>query len=221
MKFQEVLGRLKEWSVRKLKGKFGKRLVILLSILVLCFLFRSSILRGVGGFLIREDVLEQSDAIFSLGGNVYDRVSHSVHLYNEGFAPRVIATGENVAMNLEILKIDLNDALLGKQHAIDLGLPAEKFYALEKGTSTMEEAEAIIQYCKENELKKVIVVSDLFHLRRINWTFRSMFEEVGVELILSGCPNSKYKVETWWNYEEGLLMVNNEYVKLMYYMIKY
>jgi hypothetical protein len=30
-----------------------------------------------------------------------------------------------------------------------------------------------------------------------------------------------YDPERWWDTEEGLLMVNNEYVKLLYYALKY
>jgi hypothetical protein len=30
-----------------------------------------------------------------------------------------------------------------------------------------------------------------------------------------------YDSDSWWTSEEGLLMVNNEYVKLLYYLVKY
>ena len=49
----------------------------------------------------------------------------------------------------------------------------------------------------------------------------AIFEKGGIEIILRGAPSSGYKEDNWWAEEAGLLMVNNEYVKLFYYYIHY
>ena len=73
----------------------------------------------------------------------------------------------------------------------------------------------------KNKIHKIIVVSDKFHTNRINYAFRSIFEEGGIEIVLRGAPNRAYEEQNWWANESGLLMVNNEYVKLFYYYIHY
>ncbi|MCH8319181.1 MAG: ATP-binding cassette domain-containing protein, partial [Bacteroidetes bacterium] len=100
-------------------------------------------------------------------------------------------------------------------------IPRASIELLEKGTSTKEEAGYAIQYCLENNVKQAIVLSSKFHTRRVKSIFRPLFEANGVELILRGAPSSVYSEDEWWKTEEGLIMVNNEYVKLVYYFFKY
>jgi len=38
---------------------------------------------------------------------------------------------------------------------------------------------------------------------------------------VQAAPSSEYDVNAWWNSEQGLLMVNNEYVKTLYYLLKH
>ena len=92
---------------------------------------------------------------------------------------------------------------------------------LEIGTSTKEESEAIANYCAENTLKRVILISDKFHTRRIRRVFEPLFDELETELIIHGTGSTRYDEAEWWKKEEGLIMVNNEYVKLLYYEFKY
>jgi hypothetical protein len=66
-----------------------------------------------------------------------------------------------------------------------------------------------------------MVVSDKYHTNRINYAFRHLYKDAGIELILRGAHSSQYLENLWWASETGLLMVNNEYVKLIYYYIKY
>jgi hypothetical protein len=40
-------------------------------------------------------------------------------------------------------------------------------------------------------------------------------------VLLHGAPASSFQESSWWTSEEGLIMLNNEYVKLAYYHIKY
>ena len=46
-------------------------------------------------------------------------------------------------------------------------------------------------------------------------------KELETELIIHGTGSTRYDEAEWWKKEEGLIMVNNEYVKLLYYELKY
>ena len=47
------------------------------------------------------------------------------------------------------------------------------------------------------------------------------FDVHEIEVLLSGCSHSFYDENFWWESEEGMIMVNNEYMKLLYYYLNY
>jgi uncharacterized SAM-binding protein YcdF (DUF218 family) len=101
------------------------------------------------------------------------------------------------------------------------GVPADRCIAVEKGTSTKEEADEILRLAKAEGQDTIIIVSNLFHLRRIGFVFRDRFAREGITVILRGAHSASYDEEHWWRYEDGLIMCQNEYVKLFYYWWKY
>ena len=88
-------------------------------------------------------------------------------------------------------------------------------------TATKEESEAILTYCKQHNYSKVIVLSSKFHTRRVGDVFKPLLEDEGIQVIVHGAPSSLYKEAEWWKYESGMIMVNNEYMKHIYYFLKY
>lgn len=222
MSFKEIIDILK-WRASKILPKnWGKKWLLLFFIGCWAIVFRGLILQSIGNLLITEDPLKKSDAIFVLGGNIFDRSTHGVYLYEQDYAPVIHPMGEVVEKILLTTDDQKPDALLAQYYMINkLNTPAQDVKPIIKGTSTKEESEAILSYAIENNYKRIIVVSDKFHLRRIRSTFKKTFKEKEIEVLLSGAPNSSYREDYWWNYEAGLIMVNNEYVKLMYYFFKY
>ncbi|MFM2286278.1 MAG: hypothetical protein RLZZ543_1775 [Bacteroidota bacterium] len=193
---------------------------VFLLFMTVIYLARRPIMRVVGHYLIKEDALSQCDAIFVLSGNPNDRSKEAARLFKAGYAPYVVCTGESVQRILLVVGDSTDEADLSRMSLLKFGVPSEKIESLHIGTSTREESDAILSYCKSKGFKKIMVVSDKFHTNRIDYAFRKIYEEAGVELILRGCPSTAYSEEMWWANEEGLIMVNNEYVKLMYYYIR-
>lgn len=182
---------------------------------------------------MKETPIEKADAIFILGGNINDRTACAAQLYNEGWSKKLIPLGANydyvqevlIGCNPDCQSNDCNpckpDALLMQEILeTNLNIPFDAIVPIPEGTSTKEESESILSFCLENNYKKIIVVSDLFHLRRISYVFIKPFENKGIKVILKGAKNSHYSEERWWQFEQGLIMVNNEYIKLMYYWLK-
>jgi uncharacterized SAM-binding protein YcdF (DUF218 family) len=121
----------------------------------------------------------------------------------------------------DVVNIKLDEAELSKRVLLEVGIPESRVECLHKGTSTREESEHILALCKQRGYKRIMVVSDKYHTNRINYAFGHLFKEAQVELILRGASSSQYREDLWWASEAGLLMVNNEYVKLIYYYIMY
>ena len=43
----------------------------------------------------------------------------------------------------------------------------------------------------------------------------------GVEMVLRGVQDGGFERDNWWSSEPGLIFVNNEYIKMAYYWLKY
>ena len=195
---------------------------MLIVLLVVAFIFRTPLLQAAGNFLIQEDEPENVDAIFVLGGNTFDRCNYAVELYDKGYSELIVTMGANSPQVLESLGMPpMVDALIGQEQILGGGVPLENIDPLQEGTSTMEESNSILSYSKAHEFKKIMIISDKFHLRRVRMVFEDKFVEDGIEVVFCGAPNSHYKEDAWWQSEIGLIMVNNEYVKLLYYKMKY
>jgi uncharacterized SAM-binding protein YcdF (DUF218 family) len=196
-------------------------LIAFFILLIVLFLFRTFLLQLAGNFLIKEDNLQHADAIFVLSGDPYDRGRQAQVLFDDGYAPLIVVTGENISHNLKALGVYYAESDLTKHFLVNNGIDSTDVIILREGTSTIQEANVILDYAKANSLDKVIVVSSQFHTRRIHNFFHPMFKKENIELIVQGAPSSLYKEQEWWKAEDGLIMVNNEYVKLVYYRLKY
>lgn len=203
-------------------GRRAARRVLLAALaMLLLFLLRYPILRGMGNYLIAEDPATRVDAVFVLGGSVLDRGAEAARVYRQGLADRFIFTGAPVPHVLEALGIDSTEAECTRHAAVLAGLPPELTTVMNVGTSTYEEFQTLLAYAKAEGLDSVMVISSCFHLRRIGRVFRKPFRQAGITVVLHGAPSSVYDESRWWASEEGLIMVNNEYVKLGYYLLKY
>lgn len=201
-----------------------KLLVFFISLLVvvgLVFMLRAPLLRGCATFLIHQDSLQHADALFVLSGGGYDRGNEAAKVFHKGFAPKIICTGGNQASEFLVFGIDTLESYATvanlKQHLIS----DSAIVVLPEGTSTKEEAELILRYSQERKFKRVIVLSSLLHTGRVKSIFDKKFEGSGIAMYIHGAPSSRYDELNWWKEENGLIAVNNEWVKTIYYWIKY
>ncbi|MFN8287086.1 MAG: YdcF family protein [Chitinophagales bacterium] len=202
-----------------------RKLVIALGVLLLIgallFLFRYPLLRFTSNALIEQNTLQKADALFVLSGNSYDRGNEAARLYAEGYTPLIVCTGANPVTELKSLDMDTleSDMLVANLHR--QGIADSVIVQLKQGTSTREEAQTVLAYCQRKGFKKVIVLSSLLHTARVNSVFRNDFEKAGIALIVRGAASSHFKESEWWKSEEGLIAVNNEWLKTIYYWFKY
>jgi uncharacterized SAM-binding protein YcdF (DUF218 family) len=206
--------------IRKLIIKFIRIILALILLAVLFAVFHAPLLRFAGNMLICEDNMEKVPVLFVLSGDPWDRGNEAVQLYKQGLAEKIVCTGENIPRLFLIANIQYPESELTRMNIIAQGVPGDDVILLNKGTSTKEEADYILDYCRQNNIKKIAIVSTKFHTRRVKKTFSKKFREAGIELIIRGAPSSAYDESRWWQNEEGLIFVNNEYIKIMYYWLK-
>jgi uncharacterized SAM-binding protein YcdF (DUF218 family) len=204
-------------KVKKMRIFLG----IMLGLILLSGIFHKQILRELGHFLIVQDELTRVEAMFVLSGNSFDRGREAAKIYKDGWSPRVVCLGGETNPSLELYGICDLSFEATRRVLQENGVPTMAIDSLAEGTSTFEEFEAISRYCKQRNLHKIMVVSSLFHTRRIDEFFRMRLKFEGIDLILRGADENAFEEEAWWREEPGLLFVNSEYIKLFYYWLKF
>lgn len=204
-----------------LRNRWVRRILIFFAVLLLLFLFRMPIARGLGSYLVAETELTRTDAVVVLGGSSYERGLEGLKVYEDGMAPMIICTGGNIPSVMMALDTILYEADITRGMILDNGVPEDRVVALRSSTSTKEEASEIFEYVKSTDIDSLTIVTSKLHLRRTKNVFTEQFEDSGVHLVFHGAPSASFDEKEWWNSEQGLIMVNNEYMKLLYYFFKY
>lgn len=194
-----------------------------LLLLGLVFVFRAPLLTAVAEGLIVNDPPQPADIIFLLNGDYNSRPFWAADLYEQNLAPLVvIARSEDTpAVKLGLIPndTDISVSVLEKN-----GVPADKIVVLSWPggvTSTFDEAAALHQYVNMTDISRVILVTSEFHSRRAKWIFGRELSGLPVRLEMAAVPYSTFDKTNWWKNENGLITLNNEYIKLVYYFFKY
>lgn len=195
--------------------------VVLLALLVLNF--RIQVLTGLANYLVIQEELQPADIIFVLNGDFNTRPFYASDLYQQGLAPRLaIARCEDVpAVALGLLS---NDTDISVDVMEELGVPSASIIVLPFPggvTSTYDEATVLRDYIETHAIQRVILVTSAFHTRRAGWIFSRELAGLPVTLELAAAPDTDYDATNWWKSENGLITLNNEYIKLLYYLFKY
>ena len=66
-----------------------------------------------------------------------------------------------------------------------------------------------------------MILSSKLHTHRVQEVFKTKLKKQGVEVIVRGATNSRFDELKWWQDENGLIAVNNEWIKRFYYWWKY
>lgn len=200
-------------------------LILTLAFFISIFIYRNSILGGIGDFLTEAEssaVTPSNQTFFVLGGNGYERGKGAALLAQEFPSAQFICTGAGDTLNeMRAMGLNLTSAQLTRKCMIETGVDSLRVFELGEATSTFEESEEILTYCINHNLKEISVVSSDFHLRRMSMVFGDKFEERGILVHFFGTETKDFKAESWWTFEAGLITTFNEYIKIVYYVFKY
>lgn len=204
-----------------MKSKVVKIFAFVCLSLTVCFIFRLTILRSFAEFLIVESEVEQVEFCFILSGGAFDRGNKGADLFHQGKVMSFVCTGGNRSPDIKALGLDILESDLTKMQLVKMGVPDSAINLIKKGTSTLEEAEIILNFSLEHKLDTVLIVSSKYHTRRVHQVFTNKFLDNGIVVLIQGAPSSMYDELNWWKSEYGLIALNNEYLKQIYYLLKY
>lgn len=175
----------------------------------------------LANYLMVNDEISYVEYGVVLSGNALDRGHKAAELYHQGKIGHLVCLGANQSNDLKALGIDTLESELTHLQLIKDGVPATAISLFPVGTSTAEEATFVLSYCQQKGIEEVAVISSCFHTKRVAQVFKKSFLKHGIKVYVLGAPSSIYEEERWWENEYGMLALNNEYVKQLYYLFKH
>jgi uncharacterized SAM-binding protein YcdF (DUF218 family) len=195
--------------------------LLLCAVIALAYAFRAPLLRATGKGWIVNDTLTKADGVVVLGGGVQTRPFEAARLLQSGLAPRILLTTPQAAPT-GLLGLSLAEPELARRILQSKNVPAPAI-ALVPGVAdnTYEEACAVRDWAKKNQMHKLILITDAFQSRRARWVFRKELKPLGIQIEIDAMAAREYTVEDWWRHEQGLIAFQNEVIKYFYYRWKY
>lgn len=201
-------------------------LFVLLIAYALLSHYRAPILARMGSYLVVAHPLKKADLIVCMMGDPVERGLAVAEAFGEGLAPYIFVSREELPDGADVLKEkgvtypesrDLLINLLQK-----LGVPASSCIASDQSVeSTFEEAQVVKQFVTGQSYNSIIIVTSPFHTRRTWLSFKKVFEQDDVEIMMLPTKYSSFSSDNWWETRKHLREVILEYQKLLYYKLKY
>ena len=205
-------------------GGCRRRIVKLLLVCILIWPFAAW---AGARLLITDAPLAKADAIVVLGGsaNYKERTHEAARLLLDGHSPRILITNDDRRgpwSSAEQRNLFFHERAF--EELKNAGVPAERVELLPQPVSgTHEEAELVRQYARDHRFQSVLIVTSAYHSRRALWTFSRVFRDTGVQIGLAHATTGgeSPRPATWWLTRRGWRLVPTEYVKMIYYVVKY
>jgi uncharacterized SAM-binding protein YcdF (DUF218 family) len=118
----------------------------------------------------QQDQRRPVDAIVVLGAAQYNgrpspvlraRLDHALQLYHQGYAPRIVVTGGVGRGDTT------SEALVGRNYLLGHDVPPAAVVVQPQGRSTQASMTAVAGWLAAEQLSRVILVSDPFHMFRL------------------------------------------------------
>ncbi len=154
----------------------------------------------------------KSDAAFVLGGDSGDRVLRAADLHRQEMAGVFVLTGaEDLAGEVLPVYLYWRAAVL-----VRAGVPEGAVLLDSASSNSSEEAAYGLGLAKARGWKRVMVVSDPPHMRRLSLIWGRAFSGSGIEFVLVASRPRWWVPERWWTSRKSANFVVQEYIKLAY-----
>ena len=177
--------------------------------------------------LIVSATLNSADAIVVMSGSstYVERTQKAAELYRQGRAPLVLLTDDHTRGGWSSA-LQRNPFFVERatEELIEQGVPAEKIRIVPGlASSTHDEVLLLKDYASAAGLRSILVVTSAYHSRRALRSLRQSFAGTGTTIGLEPVPPGSQTPSPafWWLQFQGWRSVGAEYVKLIYYWLKY
>jgi uncharacterized SAM-binding protein YcdF (DUF218 family) len=177
--------------------------------------------------LIVKSQISSPDAIVVMSGSstYLERADWAAKLYREGRAPIIILTNDGLMSGWD--RVQERNPYFYELAARELqqrGVPESKIQVVsDLALGTYEETLGVRDYAAAHNLKRLLIVTSGYHSRRTLWSVRRACEGSGIELGIDSPPPGWQTPfpSRWWLHRWGWKVVGGEYVKMIYYRMRY
>jgi uncharacterized SAM-binding protein YcdF (DUF218 family) len=155
-------------------------------------------------FLTVDSGTANAEVIVLLGGGSHERYERVVKLFKDRAAPRIIVSGYG--------DCEINRFLL-----VNAGVPAKAIQLENKSRTTRENAQFTIKLLREQQVKRVIIVTSWYHSRRALACFRHYAPGIA----FYSQPSYAASARADWSRNRVGSRARLEYLKLMGYWVRY
>ncbi len=153
-------------------------------------------LGGVASWIVwvgERDQAAPADAIVVLGAAAYDaqpspvfaaRIEHGLDLYRRGFATKLIFTGGYGGSRARF-----SESQVARRYALREGIPDDAILIESRSRTTYDNLVEARRLMLDNNLKRVIVVSDPLHMSRA----LRLSRKLGIDAIGSPTPSTRFR----------------------------
>ncbi len=168
--------------------------------------FHTTILRGLGDYLVRSEAPQKADiAVVLAGDSAGNRILKAAELVREGYAPQALVSGPAGLYGFD--ECDLAIAFAEKH-----GFPASYFIPFPNHThSTKEEAAAILAELRRRGVHAVLLVTSNYHTHRAAGIYRA--DAPDLRFIAIAAPDEYFSPAGWWKNREGRKTFAFEWIK--------
>jgi uncharacterized SAM-binding protein YcdF (DUF218 family) len=184
------------------------------------WLERAALLQGAADLWTVSDPVTRSDVVVVLGGGVDMRPFIAAELYKKDLVSKVLVSqvAETRSSNLLALPghSERNRMVLQKLGVPDAAI--EMFGGTSKNTK--DEAVALRDWANRHGVSSMVIPTEIFASRRVQWIFNREFGGSSVRLEIPAFEPGYTRAE-WWKTEAGMTAFQNEIMKYLYYRLKY
>ncbi len=197
-------------------------LASLLLMLSAAYYFRQPILTGIAKSLVYESEIQPCDVVVVLIGGGERRLERAIELYRAGYAPRILLTMpqtlDHGIPSRDLYEMERRQCQAALDyHRID---PRDVQWGPRPFYSTYSEAVFIHDWMSRHGYDSALIVTGHFQSRRAKWSLDHAFRERDMDIRLIPAPPGLYSATDWWRHEEGIVMVENECLKSLYYRVR-
>ena len=165
---------------------------------------REWLLRSVADLWIVSDPIGPADAVAVFGGGLADRPLAAAQYYRQGLVKQVL------------VDLAASEAVL-----LELGTPADAIATFgDDLRNTHEEVLALRDWAERHNLRSIIVPTEIFSARRVRWMLHRGFPG-DFEIRVIALDPSQYRQDGWWRHTRGITAFRTEFIKYLYYILKY
>ena len=199
--------------------RLGRRLLILLALLVVMISTAAWAFRRVGRWLVRPDGLDRARAIVVLSGTVPYRAMEAAEIYRQGWAPEVWLlrdeTDDADATFVKLGVLHYSEQDYDQKVLERLGVPKDAIRILEPPTTnTVSEIRLVAAELRRQGGVSVILVTSPVHTRRSKFIWHLVVGD-HPQAILRMASSEPFDPDHWWHSTRGIQDVEHELLGLI------